>query len=105
MNTKSTLSFYTTQNYIDTDFFVNTITRENGNNTLVTKNLSIYDIEELAFNLNYKLDIDDKGHSIEFEINHSKSKSPQSDFMTETIIGEVKHYDRTSKTSIVQEKV
>lgn len=99
MNTKSTLSFYTTQNYIDTDFFVNTITRENGNNTLVTKNLSIYDIEELAFNLNYKLDIDDKGHSIEFEINHSKSKSPQSDFMTETIDPESKIYNYTNAIS------
>lgn len=99
MNTKSNLSFYTTQNYIDTDFFVNTITRENGNNTLVTKNLSIYDIEELAFNLNYKLDIDDKGHSIEFEINHSKSKSPQSDFMTETIDPESKIYNYTNAIS------
>lgn len=33
-----------------------------------------------------------------------KSAMPM-DFMTETIVGEVKEYDRTSKTSIVQEKV
>ena len=33
-----------------------------------------------------------------------KSAQPM-DYMTETIVGTVKEYDRTSKTSIVQEKV
>jgi hypothetical protein len=93
MNSKNTLSFYTTHNYIDTDFFVNTITKENGNNTLNTENLSIYDINEQGYNLNYKLDLDDKGHSLEFEINHSESSSPQSDLMTETIRPESKIYN------------
>ena len=32
-----------------------------------------------------------------------KSALPM-DYMTETIVGEVKQYDRTSKTSIIQEK-
>ena len=32
-----------------------------------------------------------------------KSAVPM-DYMTETIVGEVKQYDRTSKTSIIQEK-
>ncbi len=72
---------------------MNTITKENGNNTLNTENLSIYDINEQAYNLNYKLDLDDKGHSIEFEINHSESSSPQSDLMTETIRPESKIYN------------
>lgn len=93
MNSKNTLSFYTTHNYIGTDFFVNTITKENGNNTLNTENLSIYDINEQVYNLNYKLDLDDKGHSLEFEINHSESSSPQSDLMTETIRPESKIYN------------
>jgi hypothetical protein len=84
LNAKKTLSFYTTQNFSDTDFFVNTKTRENGSITLNTTNLSIFDIKEQSYNLNYKLDLDDEGQNIEFEISHSESSNPQNDFMTET---------------------
>tara|TARA_B110000090_G_scaffold195148_1_gene230942 strand:- start:788 stop:3187 length:2400 start_codon:yes stop_codon:yes gene_type:complete len=97
MNTKNTLSFYTTQNFIDTDFFVNTKTRENGNTILNTTNLSVYYIKEQLYNLNYKLDLDDKGQHLEFEISHSESSSPQNDFMVETInpIDKIYNYTNT----------
>ncbi|QNM87006.1 TonB-dependent receptor [Polaribacter pectinis] len=93
---KNTLSFYTTQSFADTDFHIKTKTVENGNLILNTPNLSVFDIKEQAYNLDYKLDIDDKGQQIELEFNYSKSKNPQNDFNKETINPSSKIYNYTN---------
>ena len=85
INKKNTLSFYTTQNFADTDFDVNTKTTENNNLIFNSQNQSLFNTTEAAYNLDYKLDIDDKGQNLEIELNYSKSKNPQEDILNELI--------------------
>ena len=78
LSEKSTLSVYTTQNWFDG--------LANGRTTIYTNNVITSDAPALqdnnnhtqAYNLNYKVDFDNKkGHNLEFEANYSKSKSPE----------------------------
>ncbi len=85
INSKNTLSFYTTQSFSNTDFNVNTKTLENSNLIFNSPNLSVFDAKEQSYNADYKLDIDDKGQNIELEINYSNNTNPQKDTYLETV--------------------
>jgi outer membrane receptor protein involved in Fe transport len=79
LNKKNTLSVYTTQNFSDgvgtgsTKVFDTT-----GNLTIDSPFTSTSDgSRSSAYNLNYKLDFEKKGHNIEFEATYSDSNSPE----------------------------
>ena len=74
INKKNTLSFFTTQSLADTDFTVDTKTFENSMIVFDSPNLSVFDIKEQSYNVDYKLDLDDNGQNIEFEVNYYKNK-------------------------------
>ncbi|KGL63926.1 outer membrane beta-barrel protein [Polaribacter sp. Hel1_85] len=93
INKKNTLSFYTSQNFADTDFSINSKVVENNNLVFNAPNLSKYNTKEQAYNIDYKLDIDDKGQNIEFEINYTKTTNPQNDFVIETVNPSSKLYN------------
>ena len=96
INNKNTLSFYTSQNFADTDFTIDTRVTENNNSIFNASNLSQFDIKEQTYNLDYKLNIDDKGQNIEFEINYTTTKNPQNDFNKETVNTSSKIYNYTN---------
>ena len=83
INNKNTLSFYTTQNFSDTGFNVNTTIVENQNLLFNAKNLSVFNTSEAIYNLDYILNFNKKGEQLELEINYAKSKSPQEDTITD----------------------
>lgn len=97
LNSKNTLSFYTTQSFADTDFSVFTKTIENSTLIYDAPNRSLIDTKEASYNLDYKLDLDDEGQNIELEINHSKSRNPQDDFYKELINPSSNLYNYTNK--------
>ena len=99
INKKNTLSFYTLQSFANTDFHIETQIKENGNLTFNAPNLSQFSTKEQAYNIDYKLDIDDKGQNIEFEINYTKTKDPQNDFIRERINPSSKVYNYTNTIS------
>ncbi|WP_321321784.1 outer membrane beta-barrel family protein [Labilibaculum sp.] len=77
LNDKNTLSFYTTQNFHDG--LMNGTTKifraDNlDNDSRLESNTSN---TTGTYNLNYKIDFEKKGHSLEFESNFSKSDSPE----------------------------
>lgn len=96
INNKNTLSFYTSQNFANTDFSVTTKVLEN--NTLIfnAPNVSQFDTHEQVYNLDYKLDLDDKGQNLEFEINYTKTTDPQIGFFSELINPTSKVYNYTN---------
>ncbi|AUC85041.1 TonB-dependent receptor [Polaribacter sp. ALD11] len=96
INKKNTLSFYTSQSFSDTDFSIDTKVIENNNLVFNALNLSQFDTKEQAYNLDYKLDIDDKGQNIELEINYTKTTDPQNDFNKETVSKSSKRYNYTN---------
>lgn len=96
INKKNTLSFYTSQSFSDTDFSIHTKVLENNNLIFDAPNLSQFETKEQAYNLDYKLDIDDKGQNIEFEINFTKTRDPQKDFNKENVNPNSKIYNYTN---------
>lgn len=77
LNTKNTLSFYTTQNFRDglfngstkiyrgTEMDYHSLMKSESNNSTGT------------YNFNYKIDFEKEGHNLEFEATYSKSDSPE----------------------------
>ncbi len=96
INKKNTLSFFTTQSLADTDFTVDTKTFENSMIVFDSPNLSVFDIKEQSYNVDYKLDLDDNGQNIEFEVNYSKNQNPQNDFNQEFVNPTSKTYNFTN---------
>ena len=97
LNTKNTLSFYTTQSFANTDFTVFTKTIENSNLIFNAPNLSVIETNEASYNVDYKLELDDKGQNIELEINYSKSRNPQNDLYKELINPSSSLFNYTNK--------
>ena len=97
INKKNTLSFYTTQSLFDTNFSINTNVFENNTLLFNASNVSEFNTKEQAYNLDYKLDINDKGQFIEFEINYTKTADPQNDFNKENINPSSKVYNYTNR--------
>ncbi len=77
INDKNTFSFYTTQNMTDNVF--NGGTRVSFNNALDSNSKMLVEGERdsQAYNFNYTLDFEKKGHNLEFEANFSDSDSPE----------------------------
>lgn len=71
LNDKNTLSFYTTQNWYNGGGNGSTLITENGTITSNADNIQDIENQSSTYNLNYKLDFDDKGHNIEFEANYT----------------------------------
>ncbi|MFQ3296621.1 MAG: outer membrane receptor protein involved in Fe transport [Polaribacter sp.] len=97
INKKNTLSFYTTQSLSNTDFSINTNVFENNTLLFNASNVSEFNTKEQAYNLDYKLDLNDKGQFIEFEINYTKTTDPQNDFNKENINPSSKVYNYTNR--------
>ncbi|MGG8495231.1 TonB-dependent receptor domain-containing protein [Tenacibaculum sp. TC6] len=76
LNSKSTLSLYTYQNYSSSTLYTNT-TVQSDTNSLYTPNLSDYNESEQIYNVDYKLDLDDNGGNLELEANYSIHKNPE----------------------------
>ncbi|MEO9569614.1 MAG: outer membrane beta-barrel family protein [Polaribacter sp.] len=93
INKKNTLSFYTSQTFADTDFSINSKVIENNSLVFNAPNLSKYNTKEQAYNIDYKINIDDKGQNIEFELNYTKTTNPQNDFVIETVNPSSKLYN------------
>ncbi|MFK8061171.1 MAG: TonB-dependent receptor [Polaribacter sp.] len=96
INKKNTLSFYASQSFANTDFNINTKILENGALTFNAPNTSKYNTKEQTYNIDYKLDIDDKGQNLEFEFNYTKTTNPEEDFIKETINSNSKVYNYTN---------
>jgi len=79
INEKNTLSVYTTQNFSDNTTNGNTKVKFANDPTFNSDSplRSISDSNSGAYNLNYKVEFDKKGHDLEFEGNYSKTKSPE----------------------------
>ncbi|TXD48767.1 outer membrane beta-barrel family protein [Polaribacter sp. IC073] len=97
INKKNTLSFYTSQSFADTDFSIDTKVTENNHLIFNAPNLSHYETKEQAYNLDYKLALDQKGQNIEFEVNYTKTRDPQKDSNKETVTPGSKRYNYTNK--------
>jgi outer membrane receptor protein involved in Fe transport len=96
INKKNTISFYTSQSISDTDFSVDTEVIDNSNLAFNTFNLSQFDTNEQAYNIDYKLDLDDKGQNIELEVHYTKTTDPENDFLNETVNPSSKIYNYTN---------
>ncbi len=85
INDKNTLSIYTTQNWNTGLATGSTMVRKDG--TLVSNAPTISNSKNTtgAYNLNYKLDFDKKGQSLEFEANYSTSNAPEDAVFSELI--------------------
>jgi outer membrane receptor protein involved in Fe transport len=68
INKKNTFSFYTYQNFISIDKNKETKVNENGPTFKTTVDEKFNDRVKI-YNLNYKIDFNDKGHKLEFEVN------------------------------------
>lgn len=93
INPKNTLSFYTTQSFTDTNFSVGTKTILNNNLIFDTENLAIFKLKENAYNLDYKIDLTEKGEYLEFEISYSKVSNPEDDNISENLNSTNKEYN------------
>ena len=85
LNDKNTFSFYTTQNVSNSETDGNTTVFYN--NILNSNSLSMVegDNNSAAYNFNYSLNFDKKGHNLELEANFSNSDSPENALYKETI--------------------
>jgi outer membrane receptor protein involved in Fe transport len=85
INEKNTFSFYTTQNISNTLFEGNTLVTYN--NVLNSNSPMLVDSEDTsqAYNFNYTLNFDEKGHNLELEANFSNSDSPENALYKELI--------------------
>ncbi|QOD60555.1 TonB-dependent receptor [Polaribacter haliotis] len=93
INKKNTLSFHITKSIADTDFHVDTRTLLNNNLIFDARNISVFDIQETSYNLDYKIDFNDEGENLELEINYSKNTNPQEDNNNEIINPNSKVYN------------
>ncbi len=77
VNDNNTFSFYTTQNWFDSNADGSAIITNNSgvieNNS---PNSQISDSKNQTYNVNYKHDFDKKGHNIEFESTYSRNDAP-----------------------------
>lgn len=78
LDDKNTLSFYTTQNWFDSNASGRAIITD-GVGAIInhSPNLQKSESTNQTYNVNYKHDFDKKGHNIEFEATFSKNDSPQ----------------------------
>jgi outer membrane receptor protein involved in Fe transport len=75
INDKNTLSFYTTQNWFDGAVSGSTsITDADGDEFIRTRNPQDLTFPTETYNVNYKIDFDDKGHNLEFEGTYSSTE-------------------------------
>ena len=79
INDKNTLSVYTTQRFADGFGSGGTKVFDGSNNLLIDAPFTSEssDNTSSAYNLNYKLDFNKKGHNLEFEATFSNSNSPE----------------------------
>ena len=88
LDKKNTLSFYTSQNWFDSNTFGNAIiTLNNGTVFENSPNSQISESKNETYNVNYKHDINDKGENIEFEATYSENNAPNlldNDFLQNT---------------------
>ena len=84
------MSFYTTQNIGEglsnagtkvSDFNYASSVSQLSNNS---NNNTNSDSKNQTYNINYKIDFEDKGHNIEFEVTYNTSESPEKSIYTET---------------------
>lgn len=85
LDDKNTLSFYTNQNFTDTDFSTVSKINENIGQTYNANNLQIFNISEASYNADYKVSLDDKGQNLEIEFNYTISKDPENGVFKENI--------------------
>ncbi len=77
LNDKNTLSFYTTQNWFNSDADGRAIVTNNNNEiTSNAPNRQISDSHNQTYNVNYKRDFEKEGHNIEFEATYTKNVTP-----------------------------
>ncbi|WP_064968083.1 outer membrane beta-barrel family protein [Tenacibaculum ovolyticum] len=93
LNKKNTLSLYTSHYFSNSDFYTNGFIHENDALKLYTPNLSVYNYSESAYNIDYKLNLDDKGHALELELNYSINKNPENSTNKETLNPNSKLYN------------
>jgi len=77
LDTKNTLSFYTTQNWFNGDGRGLTIVTENGNIRSNSPNVQLQNNQTGAYNVNYTREFEKEGHNIEFEATYSDTNSPE----------------------------
>lgn len=75
VDTKNTLSFYTTQNWFQGDGNGLTVVIENGNIRSNSPNIQLQENQTGAYNLNYTRAFEKEGHNIEFEATYSDTNS------------------------------
>lgn len=86
LNSRNTLSFYTTQNFNDS--YNDGVTKVSVQDVLVTHspNNSTLKSSSGVYNMNYKLALNEKGdHNIDFEANFAKSSTPEDAYYTDYI--------------------
>lgn len=78
LNEKNTLSFYTTQNWFDSNASGRSLIFNN-TNTLTNNapNTQVSDSHNQTYNVNFKREFEKEGHNIEFEATYSINESPQ----------------------------
>lgn len=77
VNDNNTFSFYTTQNWFDSNADGSAIiTNNSGVIVSNSPNSQISDSKNQTYNVNYKHDFDKKGHNIEFESTYSRNDAP-----------------------------
>lgn len=77
LNDKNTLSFYTTQNWFDSNASGRALITNNDNSIRSNApNSQISDSHSQTYNVNYKRDFEKKGHNIEFEATFTQNESP-----------------------------
>ncbi len=79
LDDKNTLSFYTTQNWFESDGYIGTLVLDN-TKTLINNapSTSRNESKSQAYNINYTHDFNDNGHNIEFESTFSTNQGPRS---------------------------
>ena len=75
VDTKNTLSFYTTQNWFQGDGNGLTVVIENENIRSNSPNIQLQENQTGAYNLNYTRAFEKEGHNIEFEATYSDTNS------------------------------
>ncbi len=96
LNSKSVLSLYTNQNYDNNSLATNTLITENGNMLFNNQGFSKYKQKDKTYNIDYVYNFDNKGQNIEFEFNHSITKTPEETTNNETVNNTSKAYNYTN---------
>ncbi|CAM1371132.1 TonB-dependent receptor domain-containing protein [Tenacibaculum xiamenense] len=86
LDDKNTLSFYTTQNWFDSNANGRVeITDNSGVLTNISPNSQLSNSKNQTYNVNYKHDFEKKGHNIELEATYSQNDTPQDLFNSDLI--------------------